>query len=1374
MERRWRRNHALYLILPISLVLLLGWGLLAQPIDDPPLKVMKIGLGSGRVTSNTTSAGVLDIDCGSDCDQGYTSTVTVVLTATADPLTSTFAGWDTDSDGDTTTNIDCAEPATPVSVTCTVTMDVARSVRPKFDLLTPIQQIRVFDTVTGAPSTRTFTSTTRLARTERIRAEDVQAYLDANTNVDTVAEFIAALLPEFKQNWILMSRSESLQTGTAQSPRILLPSQDARFVFTVGMTDSSSYPGAHPDAIEFMEWDPDQKNFRFHEIVLNPIGNMGETITFPDGTTAPTFPARPRRVVADDAKCSKCHSTRNVLNIDRRVSPPVRGPLPGTDIIPPGTAIPPGTVMAKNKPNWDTYDSWGGMLPFNRDRIFQGSVEAAAFRKIFNPWTWRTNDAVRSIIEQLKLQPDGVPAVDSITRVKGGANDGHVKFAFDGGAIITSEPTPEGAPPPTPVSTRIPYSFDRVPGTPPGTDVTRGGASVLLHHTSAPGSSGPSAEGRGVRFFDFLGGAQGIDLDGDGSIDANLNALRIADELATHRIAPGSVPIDVRPVALAISLGCLNRSNAATVITGGLEFFNARHRGRSLTDTFNNTRTRSESVPRRKADIQRMNLDQMQFDGSLDPYVFSRPTPTPTPHGLLQQYGSATSLTTTGVARLRQEVFRRPPDPDLDFFPDAVIGGYYVDREDYSPPRPAFNTEKVALYRYFLEPLGVSVDKWSMGVRGRSRTYAFADVFDFPQYEIAIRNGLIASLTGDRFRIDATTELVAPFTCANPNLMRAVNTSFSGLAPDGSGAIPTYTDIQRIFNKSCIECHGGLLYPPYSSYVNLFNPAVFEVDEHLDLSEEEYPIRGTRRRMERSHQNAVARISTPPESSQIYRRITDTSEDCPGGLMPCGGPALSEADIHTVLRWLQGSPLIYSEGDPHIKTVDGVNYDFQSAGEFVLLRGENLEIQARQVAIDTGSPLGPNEHTDLSSCVSVNGAIAVRINGRRITYQPNLSGEPDPSGLQLRIDGKLHTLTASGIPLDSGVRITQTTAAHGIRIESPGGSSVVITPTWVDYWQLWFMNIDVERARATEGIMGAIASGSWLPALPDGTSLGSKPTDLHQRYVDLYEKFEAAWRVTDSTTLFDYAPATSTSNFTIESWPIENPQTCQVPRRTGPPPRPPRAALPLAAAEQACAGIVANDRRTNCIKDVMVTGETIFGKSYLLTDQIVRNTSPTVPVLGSPADHYQAGKIDLTLPITFTWGAATDSDGDIVNYRHCVWPLGQRPDNNKCEPTSVATTSRRRAVLWILMILLIICLLLLLFLIFVRHQKKPAFLILLAVAVVALVAVGLYIGRSGTTSGPLTKTGNGLEPGKEYFWKVIAEDGKGGIAESETRRFKTK
>jgi hypothetical protein len=1201
--------------------------------------------------------------------------------------------------------------------------------------------------------------------------------LSANEVVNSPARFIAALAPEFRQNWILMSRSESLQTGTAESPRILLPSADAKNVFTVGMTTSSSYRGADPNAIEYMQWDPVQKNFRFHEVILKFIADMGDTIRFDALTTIRLFPARSRKISIDDDKCPKCHSTRNVLNIDRRASPPIVRPTPGTDIIPPGIRLPADPVMAKNKPNWDTYDSWGGMLPFNRDRIFQGSLEAAAFRNIFNLWNWKANDSVRSILEELKLQEDApIPTEDRIVRISGGPDDGHIRFAFDGTSIVTVEPTPEGSPPPTPVVTPVNYSFNRVPGTGAGTDVQRGGQSVLLHHTSDLTSTGPNAEGRGVRFFDFLGGAQGDDIDGLPGADTNLNAQRIVDELATHRFAPGSVPIDVRPIALAIAKGCFSRSGnnvtsphrTPALDDGLLNFLETRNGGLTLTQIFDDTRQRAQSIPRRKADIQRMNLDRLQFDGSRDPYLAIRPTPTPTPKGLLDQYGAATSLTTTGPTRLRQEVFRRPPSGG--FRPDSVIGGIYVDREDYSPGD--FNTEKVTLYRYFLEPLGVSVDKWSMGVRGRSRTYSFADVFDDRPYTNTFETGLEASLSvaTDRFGT-----LAAPFACVD--LMTAVNDTIRPWVRAGD-PVPTYTDIQRIFNKSCIECHGGLLYPPYGNRVAPGLDGTLSHLGHFDLSEEEYPIRGGRRRMERSHEQAVARIvAGDPAMSDLYRRInatSATSENCPGQYMPCGGPWLSQADIQTIFRWITGWTG-YSEGDPHVRTIDGRNYDFQSAGEFVLLRGENLEIQTRQIPIDTGSPLGQNEYTGLSSCVSLNGAVAVRVHEHRITYQPNISGQPDPSGLQLRIDGKLTNLTAAGTPVGSGVRIMQTTAPGGIRIEAPGGSAVIITPRFWDYWQVWHMDVNVVRVRATEGIMGAIAPGSWLPALPDGTSLGPQPIELPQRYIDLYEKFEAAWRVTDATTLFDYAPSMSTSSFTIESWPIENPQTCQVPRLKGvPAPKAPLPLLALEAAQQACAAIVTDDRKVNCIKDVMVTGDTHFATTYLLTDQIQRNAIPSVPALTSPEDYYDNNKVDVGLPVTFTWNTATDPDGDVVSYRHCVWVFGQLPDNNKCEPIAVATTSRRKAVLWSVLLALVVCLLLVLFLILVRKQKRPVLLILLTIAVVASVIVVIYIRRTRNESGTLAKTVSELKAGTDYSWKVIAEDGKGGMSESETRRFKTK
>jgi hypothetical protein len=157
-----------------------------------------------------------------------------------------------------------------------------------------------------------------------------------------------------------------------------------------------------------------------------------------------------------------------------------------------------------------------------------------------------------------------------------------------------------------------------------------------------------------------------------------------------------------------------------------------------------------------------------------------------------------------------------------------------------------------------------------------------------------------------------------------------VNSSLGSLP--SAAAVPTYTDVQRIFNKSCIECHGDLHYPPYENFGTALN-----------LAEEENPPAGTSP-MSRPH--TIAQPRAMSLMGPIYRFITRTDETCPPastGMMPCGGPALSKADIETIKRWIQGGAN-YTEGDPHIQTIDGIHYDFQSAGEFVLLRDLDMEI----------------------------------------------------------------------------------------------------------------------------------------------------------------------------------------------------------------------------------------------------------------------------------------------------------------------------------------------------------------------------------------------------------------------------------------------
>lgn len=304
------------------------------------------------------------------------------------------------------------------------------------------------------------------------------------------------------------------------------------------------------------------------------------------------------------------------------------------------------------------------------------------------------------------------------------------------------------------------------------------------------------------------------------------------------------------------------------------------------------------------------------------------------------------------------------------------------------------------------------------------------------------------------------------------------------------------------------------------------------------------------------------------------------------------------------------------DGDPHITTLDGTHYDFQGAGEFVAFRaGVSVEVQVRQAPISTTFNPGANPYTGLATCVSLNTGVAARVGKHRLSYLPNLNGVPDPSGLQLRVDGKLTTLPTSGIDLDNGARVAKTSATGGLQVLFPEGYTLTATP---DFWTSqgkWYLNVAITRTSSatavsggspvnggTGGLAGAIAAGSWLPSMPDGSALGPMPPVLHDRYVDLYQKFGEAWRVTKDTSLFDYAPGTSTDTFAHKNWPSENPP-CTLSNTT------PVKSVSLKVAQEACRNIVDRRTRANCVFDVQVTGERGFARTYLNHERVMAGTT---------------------------------------------------------------------------------------------------------------------------------------------------------------------
>ena len=337
-------------------------------------------------------------------------------------------------------------------------------------------------------------------------------------------------------------------------------------------------------------------------------------------------------------------------------------------------------------------------------------------------------------------------------------------------------------------------------------------------------------------------------------------------------------------------------------------------------------------------------------------------------------------------------------------------------------------------------------------------------------------------------------------------------------------------------------------------------------------------------------------------------------------------------------NWLDPVPtgVLGMDGDPHITTANGIHYDFQGAGEYVALREpDGLEIQTRMTPIGTNFTPGADPYHGLATCVSLNSAVAARVGKHRITIQPNISGVPDPSGLQVRIDGVLTPVGAGGVNLGPGAGIDKPGDTY--RVTFPSGTVLMVTPLFWNSQGKWYLNVDVIRSAADGmggaefsgsgfpgGLMSSTAAGSWLPVLSDGSSLGAMPATLNQRFTDLYRKFGESWRITDKTSLFDYGPGTSTATFTDRSWPRLN-SSCNIPNS------PPIEQIKVDVARRLCREVTDKNTNANCIFDVMNTGEPTFAKLYVLKQQMQNGVTSTAIRV---APYGTTGRVTFTAVVT--------------------------------------------------------------------------------------------------------------------------------------------
>ena len=287
-----------------------------------------------------------------------------------------------------------------------------------------------------------------------------------------------------------------------------------------------------------------------------------------------------------------------------------------------------------------------------------------------------------------------------------------------------------------------------------------------------------------------------------------------------------------------------------------------------------------------------------------------------------------------------------------------------------------------------------------------------------------------------------------------------------------------------------------------------------------------------------------------------------------------------------------------NDGEPHITTINGIHYNFQAAGEFTALRDiGGMEIQTRQSPFPTGgAPF--DDYTGLTTCVSVNSALAARVGRHRVSYQPNFKNAADPGGLQLRVDGVLTPLTTAGLNLSGGGRIVQTAGA--LEIDFPDGTVLIAAP---DFAGQWLLNIAVYGTEAKEGIMGSVPNGSSVAGASqwrvgrgdaDAAASGIAATLRHAqpnvRECLARQHCDQSVRLRTGQHPRRHLPSPTGPGRTVTA-PCRMQSKAEDRCRPGP-------------ARKDCGSVTGKTRNADCVFDVAATGLPGFAKAYLLAQRL--------------------------------------------------------------------------------------------------------------------------------------------------------------------------
>ena len=203
-------------------------------------------------------------------------------------------------------------------------------------------------------------------------------------------------------------------------------------------------------------------------------------------------------------------------------------------------------------------------------------------------------------------------------------------------------------------------------------------------------------------------------------------------------------------------------------------------------------------------------------------------------------------------------------------------------------------------------------------------------------------------------------------------------------------------------------------------------------------------------------------------------------------------PALLFSEINPAVGAAATCAAATSVGDTHLTTVDGLYYDFQASGDFVLAQTEEgFRVEARQVS---GAPTWPN--------ATVNKAVAAQMGNTRVAVCTAPSRLSVDGTVTTIADGKALSLPSGANILHSGnVYLIVDQSGNSLRAEDNGS----------------YVNVTVGLGRWPQAIQGILTNvtGHVNEIAARGGQTLTAPFVL----ADLYHPYADSWRVAPKATL---------------------------------------------------------------------------------------------------------------------------------------------------------------------------------------------------------------------------------------------------------------